>query len=222
MNRDVTLHPLSVLTQRNRLWLALFVFEGLLLVGYFELTLTKPTGELRYLIYPFIWINAAVWAVLNTEPNPGSWGHRVGAAAVGLTYLLVLLYIPGNIGLGSAGLPVDLRIEMYAPGWGPLIAFTSPWLRAFLVPFEVIGYAALAYLMYANTLELTRGALSGALGLVTCVGCTVPLVAPVVGVLGGPAASLTTTAYAWSYDIGTAIFVVTVYLLYWSHRRYRT
>jgi len=92
---------------------------------------------------------------------------------------------------------------MYAPGWGPLVAFTSPWLRLYLVPFEVLGYASLAYLVYANVLDLTRSTFSGALGLVTCVGCTVPVLTPLVGVLGGPAAGLTTTAYAWSYDIGT-------------------
>jgi len=42
--------------------------------------------------------------------------------------------------------------------------------------------------------------------------------ATLVGVLGGPAAGLTTTAYAWSYDIGTIIFLLTVGLLSWSHR----
>jgi len=77
---------------------------------------------------------------------------------------------------------------MYAPGWGPLVAFTSPWLRLYLVPFEVLGYASLAYLVYANVLDLTRSTFSGALGLVTCVGCTVPVLTPLVGVLGGPAA----------------------------------
>jgi len=48
----------------------------------------------------------------------------------------------------------------------------------------------------------------------------VPVLTPLVGVLGGPAVGLgTTTAYAWSYDIGTIIFLLTVGLLSWSHRR---
>lgn len=129
--------------------------------------------------------------------------------------------IPGTIRFGTAGTPTDLRIAMHAPGWGPILAFTSPWLRLYLVPFEVLGYASLAYLMYANVLELTRRTFSGVLGLVTCVGCTVPVLTPLVGILGGPAASLTSTAYAWSNDIGTMIFLLTVGLLSWSHRRSR-
>jgi len=111
---------------------------------------------------------------------------------------------------------------MSRTGVGPLVAFTSPWLRLYLVPFEVLGYASLAYLVYANVLDLTRSTFSGALGLVTCVGCTVPVLTPLVGVLGGPAAGLTTTAYAWSYDIRTIIFLLTVGLLSWSHRRSRS
>jgi len=101
------------------------------------------------------------------------------------------------------------------------VAFTSPWLRLYLVPFEVLGYASLAYLVYANVLDLTRSTFSGALGLVTCVGCTVPVLTPLVGVLGGPAAGLTTTAYAWSYDIGTIIFLLRSGCS-WSHRRSRS
>lgn len=74
-------------------------------------------------------------------------------------------------------------------------------------------------LAYANVLQLTRGTLSSIFGLVTCVGCTVPVVAPLVGLLAGPSTSLATTAYRWSYDVGTAVFVITVWLLYASHRR---
>ncbi|WP_423751870.1 DUF7546 family protein [Salinirarus marinus] len=48
----------------------------------------------------------------------------------------------------------------------------------------------------------------------TCVGCTVPVFVPLVGLLGGPAASLTTTAYEWSYDLGTLFFILTLGLLY--------
>jgi len=112
---------------------------------------------------------------------------------------------------------------MYAPGWGPLVAFTSPWLRLYLVPFEVLGYASLAYLVYANVLDLTRSTFSGALGLVTCVGCTVPVLRRHSSAFSvGLPPALTTTAYAWSYDIGTIIFLLTVGLLSWSHRRSRS
>ncbi len=138
------------------------------------------------------------------------------AAGVGAAYVLVVMAVPGNVGLGAAAEP-SLRVGWYVPGWGPLVALSSPWLRLYLVPFEVAGYGALGYLVYANALRLARGALPGALGLVTCVGCTVPVVAPLVGLLGGPAASLSTTAYAWSYDVGTLLYLATVGLLVAAH-----
>ena len=71
-------------------------------------------------------------------------------------------------------------------------------------------------------LEVARGTLSGVLGLVTCVGCTVPVLAPLVGLLGGPATGLATTAYRFSYDLGTLVFLVTLWLLYVGHRRSRS
>lgn len=205
--------------RRAWLWAAIVLLELYLVVAYFAFSTAEPTGDLRYLLYPFLWINAGIWAVNRVAPNPRSRRHRALGLGVAGAYLLALLAIPGLIGPGTAGTPVDLRIAMYVPGWGPLVAFDSPWLRLYLVPFEVIGYATLSYLVYANVLSLSRSALSGVLGLVTCVGCTVPILVPLVGVLGGPATSLTTTAYAWSYDIGTVAFLLTVVLLLSGSRR---
>lgn len=200
------------------IWARVLLLEAFVLVAYFAVTTAEPTGEFRYLVYPFVWINLAGWAVLRTNPRAGSRRHALLAGGVAVTYFLAILSVPGVVGLGSAG-SVDLRVAMQAPGWGPILALTSPWLRLYLVPFEVIGYAGLAYLVYANALATTRSAIPGVLGLVTCVGCTVPVLVPLVGLLGGPATGLTTTAYAWSYDIGTLVFAVTVGLLVWSHER---
>lgn len=116
---------------------------------------------------------------------------------------------------------LTLRVEMEPPGWGPLLRVTNPWVRLYLLSFEVVGFTSLAYLLYVIILDLSRRVLSGAFGLVTCVGCTVPVLAPVAGVVGGPATSLTTTGYEWFYDIGTLVFLLTLGLLYWSHRRNR-
>ena len=205
---------------RDDLLVAAVVFNAELLAVLVYLAFEPVTiDSWRFIVYGFLWINAGLWGVRRTTPYPGSRLHRAGGMIVASAYLLVVLYVPGVIGIGAPGTPIDLRVAMYAPGWGPIMAFTSPWLRVYLVPFEVLGYASLAYLVYANVLELTRRAVSGVLGLVTCVGCTVPILTPFVGMLGGPAASLTTTAYAWSYDIGTVIFLLTVVVLSWTHRR---
>ncbi|MFB6105008.1 MAG: hypothetical protein ABEJ57_08035 [Halobacteriaceae archaeon] len=203
-----------------RPWVALFLGLVYAVMAYFWLTDATPTGEVRYLLYPVVWITVGAWAIAATDPSPGNRRHMGIAGAVATLYFLAVLWVPGNIGLADASV-VTWRVEMYSPGWGPLVAVVSPWVRLFLVPFEVVGYAALAYLVYANLLTLARGTIGGALGLVTCVGCTVPVLAPLVGVLGGPATSLTTTAYAYSYDLGTLFFVATVGVLYHSHRRTR-
>lgn len=203
----------------TRIWFALCVLEAYLLLSYFAFSSAEPSRELRYLLYPFVWINLGLWAVYRTTPRRVSDRLRWTAVALASGYFLAVLWIPGQIGPGSADLGAwTIRIGWHAPGWGPLLAVNGP-VRLYLVPFEVIGYASLAYLVYVAILDASRGILSGLLGLVTCVGCTVPILLPLVGALGGPAAGLSTTAYAWSYDLGTAIFVLTVGLLVWSHHR---
>lgn len=206
----------SVGSKRARGWAGLLAVEALAVAAYFALV-PGESGALRYVVYPFVWINAGLWAVLRTTPNVGTRRHRLVGLVVGAGYFLLVMAVPGNVGLGAAAEP-SFRVGWYVPGWGPLVAVSSPWVRLYLVPFEVLGYTALAYLVYANAIELARGTLSGALGVVTCVGCTVPVLAPLVGLLGGPAASLSSTAYAWSYDLGTVLYLLTLGLLLASHQ----
>lgn len=192
-------------------WASLLIVEGLLLALYFVVE-PAEIREPRYLVYPFVWINAGLWAVIRTSTRPASPRHRLLGVAAGVGYFLSVMAVPGNVGLGTLGTGFGIRVGWHAPGWGPLLAVSGP-VRLYLVPFEAAGYAALAYLVYAAILDLGRTALPGALGLVTCVGCTVPVIAPVIGLLGGPASGLFTTAYAYSYDIGTAVFLLTVVLM---------
>lgn len=201
-------------------WTALLVLEALSLWTYLAVTGAGP-GQVRYLLYPFVWINAGAWAVANTDPRPGTARHRWLAGAVAAGYFLAVMWIPGNVGLGHVDGHLHLaglRVASAPPGWGPVVAYAGI-VRLYLVPFEVVGYLALSYLVYANALAVTRGTVGGALGLATCVGCTVPVVAPLAGALGGPAAGLATTAYAASYDLGTGLFAITLGVLYAGHRR---
>lgn len=204
-------------------WVALVTIELLSLVAY-QIATGPAVGEVRYLLYPFVWINVGLWAVTTTNPAAGSTRHHRLALLVGGGYFVAVMAIPGNLALGSLrGLHLDfssLRVAMAPPGWGPIVAYAGV-VRLYLVPFEVVGYLALAYLVYANALSLARGTLGGALGLATCVGCTVPVLAPLAGALGGPATGLATTAYAYSYDLGTALFVLTTLVLVASHDRGR-
>lgn len=210
----------AVASRDTAVWTVVLALEAVALLGYFSATSATMT-QIRYVVYPFVWINAGLWAILRTTPAPQNRRHRLLGVLVAVGYFLVVMVVPGNVGLGGLATGTDLRIAWYAPGWGPLLAFDSSWIRLYLVPFEVVGYASLAYLVYANALTVARGTIASVLGIATCVGCTVPILAPAVGLLGGPATALTTTAYQWSYDVGTALFLVTLGLLYASHRRSR-
>ena len=209
--------PGSASRHRLHVWTALVLAELGLVGVYFLATPSSPGPEPRYLVYPFVWINAAIFGYLRVDPEAGSRRHLALGLGIGVGYFLAVMAIPGNLGFGVPGSAWSVRVGWYAPGWGPLVAGVTPWVRLYLVPFEVIGYIGLSYLVFANALAITRGTISGLLGLVTCVGCTVPVLAPAVGLLGGPASSLTTTAYALSYDLGTGIFVLAVLALVYSH-----
>lgn len=214
----VTVRPAILFdSSRTRAWLGLIVLETVLVASYFAVS-PGESGPLRYVAYPFIWINAGLWCVFRAAPSAANGWHRLLGLTVASGYFLLLMAVPGNVGIGTAT-EWSLRVGWLVPGWGPIVAVSSPLLRLYLVPFEVVGYGALSYLIYVNALRMSRGTLSGALGLVTCVGCTVPVLAPFLGMLGGPAASLSTTAYTWSYDVGTALYLLTLGLLLGTDHR---
>ena len=216
---DVT--PFEDRTVRWLIALVLYEVVGVWL--YFRFTPATP-AHLRYLVYPFVWINLAVLAVATVRPRVGNRRHRAVALAVAIPYTLALLYVPGVLKFavpGLGGFPVThSTFDVYwaAPGWGPLVSYQSPFVLANLVPFKLVGYLGLGYLVYANVLRTTRSALSGALGLVTCVSCTAPLWTMLAGLLGGSGA-VVAAATRYSVDLGTAAFVVSVAVLYWGATR---
>lgn len=204
-------------------WLGLLVaLEAVALVAYFGLVGGSVTG-VRYVVYPFVWINAGIWAVARTAPPRAPARHRWAAGALAGAYFLVLAYVTGLVGLDAlehllAGahthaVPQGLSVSMSPPGWGPRIALVGDGGYLYFVPYRVIGYLALSYLLYVTVLDTTTAAVSAAVGLASCVGCAFPLVAELAAGVGG--AALVGTASALSVDISTAVFVAAVGLLYW-------
>ncbi|PSQ19080.1 hypothetical protein BRD00_02205 [Halobacteriales archaeon QS_8_69_26] len=193
----------------------LLIAEFLAVVWYFALTDSAPTG-LRYLVYPFVWINVGLLAAWHTSPAPASARDRRIAAALAAGYALLLAYFGGVIGPGTAlgGGPVfGLSVHFVSPGWGPALVYGGEYLQVAVIPFEAIGYAALVYLVYATIIDATGAAVSGVLGLLSCVSCSWPIVASLVtGAVGGSGAAIAVSA---SYDLSTLVFVVTVALLFW-------
>jgi cytochrome c biogenesis protein CcdA len=78
-----------------------------------------------------------------------------------------------------------------------------------------VGYAALAVLVYATALDVAGSAIGGVLGLFSCVSCTWPVLASLVGGVAGGSSAVASAALSGSYGLSTVIFVVTVGLLYW-------
>lgn len=198
------------------------VFVEVALVALYLRFTPAEVDAVRYVVYPFVWIDVALWAVLRSRPVPARTVARVGAAGVAVAYLGVLLWLPGNLAVDPVdALGTGLEWRMAIPGWGPVVGYEGDLLRLRLVPFETVGYLGLAYLVYLNLLLVTRASFAAIAAIGTCVGCTVPVLVPLLGLLGGTGTSLASTAYAWSYDVGTVLFVAVVGVLWWSQRRGR-
>ncbi|RLM59445.1 hypothetical protein DVK02_01475 [Halobellus sp. Atlit-31R] len=177
------------------------------------ITITQP----RYAVYGLVWIFVGVLAIWKTDPSPAEERTRRRAAAVAVLYFLALAAAGGVVvtamrpGAGEFG----IRLATLAPGWGPAPILSTPWAALVLMPARVVGYVALAYLVYATVIDAAGAAVSGVVGLLSCVSCSWPILASLLsGVLGGSSAIVAAT-FDFSYDVSTVVFLVTVALLYW-------
>ena len=206
------------LRRRHGWLLGVVTLELLSVVAYFGLTPARITA-LRYVLYPFVWITVGLWAVSVVDVRsdaPAS--HRAVAAGVALCYFLVLAWLAGLISVTLGGHAAHshshlsgLQIGMVAPGWGPRIAYVAEAFYVYFVPYRVVGFLAMAYLVYATVLDATGAIVSGALGLASCVGCTFPVFASLMAAVVGPSAAATVTDL--SVDLSTAVFLAAVALL---------
>jgi hypothetical protein len=216
--------PPSELLRRARpsretlLWGAVLVFAELLVVLVY-VVLARPQltsgAALRYYVYPFVWINVALWAVVRTRPVATTARRRRTAATIAVGYMGVLAYFGGLV-TPSAMSATGVRIvTSFPPGWGPALVYDGAALDVVLLPFKLVGYAALSYLLYATVLEAAGSAVSGLLGLLSCVSCTWPILASIATGVVGSGTAIASAVYAQSYGLSTVVFVVTVLLLYW-------
>jgi hypothetical protein len=196
-------------------WLVVLVaVESLAVVGYFSLTSSTVTG-VRYLVYPFVWINVGVLAVVTTPSPSGDRRMRLLAAAASALYFLALAGLSGllavELGSHSHAAVRGLQLTMSVPGWGPRVGYAGSLVTATFVPYRVVGYLALSYLVYATLLDAAGRAVSGVLGFASCVSCGLPVVgslaAGAVGTMGGVAVA------TYAVDLSTLVFVGAVGLL---------
>jgi len=168
-------------------------------------------------LIPWVWINVGIWAAVRTRPPASPPRRRRLAAGIAVGYFGLLAVVAGLVGPGVGSRPASLGVALTSipPGWAPTILANTSVVRLSIVPYQLVGYVALAYLVYATVLEAAGSAVTGVLGFLSCVSCTWPVIAPVLTGLVGGGAALSAAASGQSYAISTVVFVVTVALLYW-------
>jgi hypothetical protein len=171
-------------------------------------------------VYPFVWINAGLWAGLAVSPPEAAEPHqRRGAALLVAAYALVLAYAAGMLAAGGAPPTVDGVVSVTAvnvpPGWGPYVSLYGPGFSVQLMPYQVVGYAALLYLVYVSLLDVATSAAGAGLGLLTCVSCSWPVLASVVSGVVGSTAALTQVVYTNAYGLATVAYLLTLLVLVW-------
>jgi len=199
--------------------LAIVGFEILLLLGY----LGTPYGSLlqpRYAIYPFVWINVVLWVAMRTQPTPAPRRQRAIAAVLAGAYFLLLANWGGLFELAAGGHHglLEERLGFQISNGSPGVAGFSIVTRAVVIefiPYRVIGYFGLAYLVYDALVDVTGAVASGAIGLFSCLSCSFPIVASMVTSVWGGSVSLMSTVYVYSMDLSTLAFLVSVALLYY-------
>lgn len=200
--------------RRLRLIVLLGLLEVLLAIGYVGATQAGITRPVLVVLVPAIWINLSLAVFLRVRPAESD-GGRWAAALIAGGYFVLLSVLGGLLVGGDGGTAAGLRVHLTGfPGWVPLVVFDLGPATLVIVPFKLVGYLALTYLVYVTAMDAAGALLGGVVGLLSCVSCTFPLIAGLVtGLAGGGAAAA--AVYTNAYGLSTAVFVLTVLLLSW-------
>jgi hypothetical protein len=200
------------------LWAGLVALEGLLVATYFASSSARIL-EPRYVLYPFVWINLGLWAIVRTPIRRADRRTTAIAAGLAVGYFVVLAWLTGLVALfpehsalvGGAG---SISINDAPPGWGPRVTLSTDVIQLVFVPYRVVGFAGLAVLVYDGVVDAAASTVSGVAGLFSCLGCAFPVVSSILATLGGSSA-LIVAVRTFSVDLSTLVFVLAVGLLVW-------
>ncbi len=199
----------------RRLYWGLFLNTQLVALGLYVLLTPASFSSLRLIAFGFIWLNVSAWVVANRRPPAASRSLRRRAAAVATGYFGLLLFAGGIVGFGIGEAATGFRIAPLPFGFGPAILYSGELITINLLPIYLIGYSALAYLVYVTVIDAAGSAAAGVIGLFSCVSCSWPIIASLASGLLGGGSLLTASALQISYTLSTAVFVLTAALLYW-------
>ena len=212
--------------QRFRLGRGAVFGLAVLLAAEFSIALAYATSPLVegvsdpvafgfVLVQPFVWIDVGLLAVLTTAPPATGERRRRLGIALGAGYFLLLSYFGGlwaTGGLGTGALGVNWLLP---PGYAPRLFYDGTLLSLTLEPYKVVGYAALAYLVYVTVLDAAGAALSGVVGLFSCVSCTWPILGTIAASVFGGSSVVASAAMDQAYLLSTLVFLSAVALLWW-------
>jgi hypothetical protein len=219
-------------TRRDLLVAGAVLNAELLVVLLYLLVEPVTIDDWRFILYGFLWINVGLYAVAKTTPAAASTRTRRVALVIAAGYFLVLavaggvlgpshsspiasLLTDGHLHSHSTGTAGTFDLRLLPPGWGPALVYQGSWIILILMPYKVVGYLSLAYLVYATVIDAARTAVPGSLGLLSCVSCTWPVVGSVVASVFGSGSAIVVAATTWPYDVSTVAFLATVTLLLW-------
>ncbi|WP_313693931.1 DUF7546 family protein [Halorarum halobium] len=188
--------------------------ELALAVAYFAVTNARLTSPL-FTLYGLVWVNAALLVLARYSPPGGTASERRRAGVVAVGYLALLATFGGVVGPPTPTTPTGLGVALLPPGWGPALTYGGTVVAAVLMPAKVLGYAALAYLLYGTVVEASGAGVAGLLGIFSCVSCALPILATVVASTLGGGGALLAAAAGVGYGPSTLVFLVTVALLWW-------
>lgn len=173
-----------------------------------------PVQYAVVLLQPLVWIDVGLLAVLTTDPPGASARRRRLGLAVAAGYFLVLAYFGGIVGSGT-GTGLAGVNWLLPPGYSPRLFYDGAVVGLAIEPYKLVGYGALAYLVYVTVLDAAGAAFSGVVGLFSCVSCTWPIVGTVAASLFGGGSALATAAMNQAYPLSTLVFLSAVALLWW-------
>lgn len=189
--------------------------QSALALPYLVLTSARLTAP-SMLAVPFVWVTVAVVAVRHTERPAVGGRSRLVAAAAGAVYALGLAWLTGMVS-PAMGAATGVDLVLLAPGWGPVLRYSGAVLSFVLVPYRMLGFLALGYLVSLAVRDVMNSGLSagvgGLLALGSCASCALPFVAAVAGLVGGAGLAAVPAVGGGTYLVGTAAFVLAVAVL---------
>ncbi|UIO99492.1 hypothetical protein Hbl1158_13325 [Halobaculum sp. CBA1158] len=208
--------PVAVSVSRRELQVATLVVnvELLAVLAYFALTNASLSSPL-FTLYGLLWVNLALVVFARYRPAAAGRRTRRRALAVVAGYLALLAVLGGVVGVAPPRTTPGVELALLPPGWGPALVVNVGVAAAVLMPAKVLGYLALAYLLYGALVDAAGAGIAGVLGLFSCVSCSLPLLAGAVAAIAGGGGFVASAAAGLGYGPSTLVFAVTVALLWW-------